>query len=339
MKNMMRLLIQGLWQKPILKGWIKLCIALFLICGLAPLWMNNKPLVIVYKSKIFFPASFYYPETEFGGEFDIEADYKSEEFQVFEQKKADFVIWPLICFGPEETDFSLEQNPPTPMDRLHLLGTDDQGRDLLVRLVFSVRNSLFFAILLALSSTGIAMVLGAIQGYFGGWIDLGLQRLTEIWSGLPMLLLLMVLSRLFEPGMLGLLGLCSLFFWTSLVGWIRADFLKYKNMPYVQAAIVLGAPPKRVIFKHILPHTLLSCFSFFPFLVYQGMSFLMALDFLGFGLRVGEPSFGELFHQARNNLHAPWVGGFTLSISALILMMLVFLGQGIRDLLEEQEKR
>ena len=292
---------------------------------------NNKPLVLHYKNRYFFPIFVYYPETDFGGEFDIEPDYKDLEFIETIKQANGWILWPPIRYNYFTVNMDLASPPPSRPTWENLLGTDDQGRDVFTRLLYGLRISLLFGLTLALLSTLFGILAGAIQGYFGGWIDLFFQRFIEIWSGLPVLFLLMILSSLVQPTVFWLLGLMVLFSWMSLVGVVRAEFLRARHYTYVKAAQVLGVKTFSIMVRHILPNAMISALSYFPFLVSASITTLTSLDFLGFGLPPGAPSLGEMLQQAKANLYAPWLGLTAFFSIAIILVLVTFIGEGLRD--------
>ena len=291
---------------------------------------NDKPLLVWYDGSLYFPIFKTYPETAFGGVFPTEADYRDPAVRTEIDAKG-WVIFPLIPFSYGTINYDLPVPAPAPPSAVNWLGTDDQGRDVLARLLYGFRISVLFGLVLTLLSSAIGIIAGAIQGYFGGLTDLLFQRFMEIWSGLPILYLLIILSSIVQPNFWWLLGLMLLFSWMSLVDLVRAEFLRARNFDYVRAARALGVPNLVIIFRHVLPNALVATFTFMPFLLSGGVTTLTSLDFLGFGLPAGSPSLGELLAQGKNNLQAPWLG-FTSFISlAVMLSLLVFIGEAVRD--------
>ncbi len=291
---------------------------------------NDKPLLVWYDGSPYFPIFKSYPETTFGGVFPTEADYRDPAVRTEIDAKG-WVLFPLIPFSYGTINYDLPVPAPAPPSAVNWLGTDDQGRDVLARLLYGFRISVLFGLVLTLLSSAIGIIAGAVQGYFGGLTDLLFQRFMEIWSGLPILYLLIILSSIVQPNFWWLLGLMLLFSWMSLVDLVRAEFLRARNFDYVRAARALGVPNLVIIFRHVLPNALVATFTFMPFLLSGGVTTLTSLDFLGFGLPAGSPSLGELLAQGKNNLQAPWLG-FTSFISlAVMLSLLVFIGEAVRD--------
>ena len=315
------------------RAWISLWmfgIIFFLTCGV-DFVCNNRPIVISYRSQWFFPIFQYYPETAFGGEVDLETDYLGPEFEQALKEEKGWALWPPIQYSPSTVNMNLEESAPSRPTWENLLGTDDQGRDVLTRLLYGLRMSLVFGLSLAFFSSILGVCAGAIQGYFGGWVDLVFQRIIEIWSGLPLLFVMMIFSSIFQPSPIWLLLIMVLFSWTRLVGVVRAEFLRARHYTYVRAAQVLGVSSPQIMMRHILPNAMTSTLSYFPFLVSSSISTLTALDFLGFGLPPGLPSLGELLQQAKANLYAPWLGLTAFFSISIILVLVTFIGEGLRD--------
>ncbi|MGL4426745.1 MAG: ABC transporter permease [Alphaproteobacteria bacterium] len=312
-------------------------ISLWLFCGLlfavsiAEFLCNDKPFLVVYDGQPHFPIFFYYPESAFGGDFETEADYRDPFVQELVEKKGGWMLWPPVRYSYHTVNLNLPTPAPSPPSMDNWLGTDDHGRDLLSRLVYGFRTSLFFGLILTFFSSLIGVLVGASQGYFGGKIDLIFQRFIEIWSGLPILFLLMILASFVQPNFGWLLGLMLLFSWMSLVGVVRAEFLRARNYDYVKAAQVLGVPSWRIIWRHILPNAMVAALTFLPFLLNHAIATLTSLDFLGFGLPLGSASLGELLQQGKNNLHAPWLGITAFFSIASLLTLVTFIGEGLRD--------
>ncbi len=325
---------QRRWQnfKANKRGFFSLWLFIFLciICLFAEFIANDKPIIINYENAYYFPTFNDYPETMFGGYFETSTDYRDPFIQEQIQENG-WQIWPIIPFHYDTIIYDLSVPAPSPPSVNNWLGTDDEGRDVVARLIYGFRISLLFGLTLTIISTVIGIFFGAIQGYYGGKIDLLGQRFIEIWSGLPVLFLLIILSSIIQPNFWWLLGIMLLFSWMSLVDYIRAEFLKARNFEYVLAARALGQRNLVVMFKHIFPNTLVAAITLLPFILVSAIGTLTALDFLGFGLPPGSPSLGELVAQAKTNLQAPWLGlsaFFTLSI---MLALLVFIGEAARD--------
>ena len=303
---------------------------LFLISLFAEFLANDKPIFIQYDGRFFFPILVSYPETIFGGDFETEAEYSDPEVQILIGKKG-WSIWPLIPYSYDTVIWDLPTPAPSPPTTQNWLGTDDQGRDVVARLIYGFRISILFGLLLTLLSSVIGVATGAWQGYFGGWTDLIFQRFIEIWGSMPQLFILIILAGLFVPSFWFLLGILLLFSWIGLVGVVRAEFLRGRNFTYVLAARALGVSNTKIIFKHILPNAMVATITFLPFILSGSITSLTALDFLGLGLPPGSASLGELLNQGKANLQAPWLGISTFLILAAMLSLLIFIGEGVRD--------
>ena len=307
-----------------------LFLIVFILCLFAELIANDRPLVVSFEDEYFFPIFSRYPETMFGGDFDTEADYR-DEFVIDLIEKKGWMIWPLIPFSYDTIHYDLAGTAPSPPSSDNWLGTDDQGRDVCARLIYGLRISILFGLTLTVISAVIGVMAGAVQGYFGGVTDLLFQRFVEIWSGLPLLYLIIILSSVVTPNFWWLLGILMLFSWMTLVGVVRAEFLRGRNFDYVRAARALGANHTLIMFKHILPNAMVATMTFLPFILNNAIITLTALDFLGFGLPVGSPSLGELLAQGKANLQAPWLGITAFFVIAILLSLLIFIGEAIRD--------
>jgi microcin C transport system permease protein len=317
---------------------IFLCI--FGISLLSTFVANNKPIIVIVGGDVFVPVLKKYPETAFkGGEFETEAVYQDPYWLSIMKNQNAFILWPLLKFSYNTNNFSLPTPAPSPPSAENWLGTDDQGRDVLARILYGLRLSILFGLALTISSAAIGILAGAVQGYFGGWVDLLFQRFIEIWSGLPLLYVLIILTSFIEPNVWWLLLILLLFSWTSLVGVVRAEFLKGRNMEYVRAAKALGVPEPIIILRHILPNCLIASVTILPFMLSGSVTVLTELDFLGLGLPPGSPSLGELLAQGKTNLHAPWLGISGFIIVGLLLSLLVFIGEGVRDALNPRKNR
>jgi microcin C transport system permease protein len=314
---------RGFWSL-----WIFLTI--FLLTLPAEFVANDKPLLLNYDGAYYFPVLKAYPETTFGGDFETEADYRDHFVRELIEEKG-WMLWPPIPFSYDTINYDLGMPAPSPPSAQDWLGTDDQARDVAARLIYGFRISVLFGLVLTLISSVIGVAAGAVQGYFGGLLDLLFQRFIEIWSGLPMLYLLIILASVVEPNFWWLLGLMLLFSWMGLVGVVRAEFLRARNFDFVRAARALGVSNLGIMFRHILPNAMVATLTFLPFILTGSVTILTSLDFLGFGLPPGSPSLGELLNQGKNNLQAPWLaftGFFTL---AIMLSLLVFIGEAVRD--------
>ncbi|MFT0212804.1 ABC transporter permease [Pseudomonas sp. F1_0610] len=315
------------------RGWYSLWIFLFLFVLTlgAEFIANDKPLLVEYDGEYYFPIVKRYPETVFAGEFPLQANYKSPYIQQLIAEKNGWMLWPPIRFNYASINYELQEPAPARPSKQNWLGTDDQGRDVLARVIYGFRISVAFALFLTLCSAVVGIIVGAIQGYYGGWIDLIGQRFMEIWSGLPMLFLLIIMASFVQPNFWWLLGIMLLFSWMSLVDLVRAEFLRGRNLEYVRAAQALGMSDRKIMFRHILPNAMVSTMTYIPFLITGAVGTLTALDFLGFGLPAGSASLGELVAQAKANLQAPWLGITAFTVLALMLSLLVFIGEAARD--------
>ncbi len=307
-----------------------LFLVIFVICMAANVIANDKPLLVKFDDRYFVPVAKAYPETAFGGIFETEANYKDPAVQGLIKAKG-FMIMPPIAFADQTPNVELGLPYPAPPNAQNWLGTDDQGRDVLARILYGMRVSLLFGIALTLAGAVIGIVVGAVQGYYGGWVDLAGQRLMEVWGGMPQLFMIIILVSLFSPSIVLLFAMMLLFGWMGLVGLVRAEFLRARNFDYVRAARNLGVSDPQIMFRHILPNALASSLSQLPFMLTANIVALTALDFLGYGLPPGSPSLGELMVQGKNNLDAPWLalsGFFSLTI---VLSLLIFIGEALRD--------
>lgn len=305
-------------------------LVIFVICMAANVIANDKPLLVKFDDRYFVPVAKAYPETAFGGIFETEANYKDPAVQELIKAKG-FMIMPPIAFADQTPNVELGLPYPAPPNAQNWLGTDDQGRDVLARILYGMRVSLLFGIALTLAGAVIGIVVGAVQGYYGGWVDLAGQRLMEVWGGMPQLFMIIILVSLFSPSIALLFAMMLLFGWMGLVGLVRAEFLRARNFDYVRAARNLGVSDPQIMFRHILPNALASSLSQLPFMLTANIVALTALDFLGYGLPPGSPSLGELMVQGKNNLDAPWLalsGFFSLTI---VLSLLIFIGEALRD--------
>ncbi len=314
------------------RGMISLVVfgLLFFVSLFAELLANNRPILIRYDGAFYSPMLRDYPETTFGGDFPTNAVYTDRELQTLIEEKG-WILWPPIPYSYDTVLKGDGRKALLPPSWEHLLGTDDQARDVLARLIYGFRISVLFGFALTLLSAVIGIIAGAVQGYFGGMVDLLMQRFLEIWSSMPTLYLLIILASFIQPGFWVLLGIMLLFSWMSLVGLVRAEFLRGRNFDYVRAARALGMLDVRIMFRHILPNAMTASLTFLPFILAGSVTTLTSLDFLGFGLPVGSPSLGELLLQGKNNLNAPWLAFTGFFIIALMLSLLVFIGEAVRD--------
>ena len=308
--------------------WIFL--ALFGLSLCAEVIANDRPLVVRYDGRWYFPVLVSYPETAFGGVLPTAVMYRDPEVRRLIEAKGG-MAWPPIRDSYDTINYALTVPAPAPPSRENWLGTDDQGRDLLARLIYGFRISVLFGLTLTILSSIVGIAAGAVQGYWGGWVDLLFQRGIEIWSGLPVLYLLIILASLVEPTFWWLLGLMLLFSWLALVGVVRAEFLRARNFDYVRAARALGVRPAIIMFRHVLPNAMVATLTFMPFILNGSITTLTSLDFLGFGMPPGSPSLGEILAQGKANLQAPWIGITGFVILAVMLSLLVFIGEAVRN--------
>ena len=304
--------------------------ALLILSLGAELFANDKPLLVSYQNTWYFPILRNYPETTFGGIFETETDYRDASVQTLITQKG-WMIWPLIRYHYDSINYQLTEPAPSPPSRENLLGTDDQGRDVLSRIIYGFRTSVVFGLILTLFSSFIGVIVGAVQGYFGGPIDLFTQRFIEIWSSLPQLFLLIILSSFVTPNFIWLLGIMLLFSWLSLVDVVRAECLRARNLEYVKAARALGVSSFTLLRRHVLPNAMVATITFMPFVLNSAITTLTSLDFLGFGLPPGSASLGELLAQGKSNIQASWLGLSAFITLAVQLSLLIFIGEGVRD--------
>jgi microcin C transport system permease protein len=327
---------------------------LFLISLFAEFIANDRPFLVVFDGKTYFPAMVNYPETTFGGDFETAADYRDPYLQKLIAEKNGTIVWPLVRYSYSTHNLDLPTPAPSKPTWMlteeqckavvekkglrgcrdleyNWLGTDDQGRDVVARLIYGFRISVLFGLTLTIISSLIGVTAGAIQGYFGGWTDLLFQRFIEIWTSIPSLYLLLIISSVLVPGFFVLLGIMLLFSWVALVGLVRAEFLRARNFEYVQAARALGVSNAVIMFRHLLPNAMVATVTFLPFILSSSVLTLTALDFLGFGLPPGSPSLGELLSQGKANIQAPWLGMAGFFSIAIMLSLLIFIGESVRD--------
>ncbi|CAM3596756.1 Inner membrane ABC transporter permease protein YejE [Pseudomonas reidholzensis] len=308
-----------------------LFLAVFVTSLAGDLIANDKPLLLVSQGHWHFPAFKTYSEVELGGQLPFEPDYRSAYVRQLVEQQGGWMLFAPIQFGATTVNYDVRTQVPSPPSRDNWLGTDDQARDVAARVIFGVRLSLLFALALASVSSLIGVCAGALQGYYGGMVDLFGQRLIEVWAGLPVLYLLIILSGLIQPGFGWLLGIMAAFAWLTLVDVVRAEVLRGRNLEYVKAARAMGLSSLEVMVRHVLPNALTATLAFLPFIVTGAIGTLSALDFLGFGMPAGSPSLGELISQGKNNLQAPWLGLTAFCVLAVLLSLLVFIGEACRD--------
>ncbi|MBR2137028.1 MAG: ABC transporter permease [Alphaproteobacteria bacterium] len=307
-----------------------LFMSIFIFSLFSELIANDKPLIVKYNNGYYFPIAATYSDQFFGGDFLTEADYNDQDI-LHNIRQNGWYIKTIVPYSFNTVDYYLEKSTPSAPDKKHWLGTDEEGRDVLARLLYGIRISVVFAFLLTVFSSVIGIFIGAIQGYFGGKTDLICQRFIEIWDSLPQLFILIIIASVFYPTFLSLLLILLLFSWTGLTGMVRAEFLRLRNFEFVKAAKVLGVSNFRIIFKHILPNALVTSITFIPFIMAEAITSLSALDFLGLGLPTEYPSLGDLVRQGKDNLQAPWIGLSIFIVLSGLLSMLIFIGEGVRD--------
>jgi microcin C transport system permease protein len=314
---------------------------------------NDRPIVASYKGEILFPVFVNYPEEKFGG-FLAETDYRSS-FISDEINANGWMIWPPIRYSYQTVNSNIPHSAPTApfwlmsrqercsayplkaadpecrLGNLNWLGTDDQARDVTARMIYGFRVSVLFGLALTICSAIIGVTAGAVQGYFGGWTDLLLQRFIEIWSSMPVLYILLIIAAILPPGFFVLLGIMLLFSWVGFVGIVRAEFLRARNFEYVRAARALGVNNRTIMFRHLLPNAMVATLTFLPFILSGSISTLTSLDFLGFGMPPGSPSLGEMIAQGKSNLQAPWLGLTAFFTMSIMLSLLIFVGEAVRD--------
>ncbi len=309
---------------------------IFLLSIFAELIANDKPIVLKYDDEYFFPIFKVYTDARFGGDFPTEANYK-DEFIRKNIEQNGFMLMPIIEFSYNTVDYELNEPFPAAPSSRHWLGTDEEGRDIVARLLYGVRLSFAFAFLLTLLASFLGIFIGALQGYFGGKTDIVMQRIIEIWESMPQMFILIIVASVFVPTFWTLLFILLLFSWTELTGMVRAEFLRARNFEYVKAAKAIGVGNFRIIWRHILPNALVTTVTFVPFILAGAIVALTALDFLGLGLGHEYPSLGDLVRQGKDNLQAPWIGLSIFFVLSLLLTALIFVGEGVRDALDKRK--
>ncbi|MEX0942524.1 MAG: ABC transporter permease [Pseudomonadales bacterium] len=299
---------------------------------------NDKPILLYLEGELYFPVLVMYPETTFADEstpkselFETEAVYRDPFLQDLFASRGGWMLWPPIRYENNTIDWFLDEPAPAPPSRNHWLGTDDLARDVFARVIYGFRLSILFGLGLTICSTIIGVTAGAIQGFFGGWLDLIMQRLIEMWAGMPILFLLIILASMVEPSPGWLFSLLLLFSWMILVGVVRAEFLRARNFEYVRAARALGVGNATIMYKHVLPNAMVAALTMVPFILTNSVVLLTSLDFIGFGLPPDAPSLGRLIKQGVSNLQAPWLGFTAFFSIGIMLTLLIFIGEGIRD--------
>jgi microcin C transport system permease protein len=314
---------RGFWS-----FWVFLVV--FFVSLFAEMVANDKPYLVRFDGDLYFPALIAYPETTFGGDFPTEAEYTDPFVQELIEKNG-WLVWPAVPFSYDTIDRELGKTAPSAPDARHWLGTDDQARDVFARLLYGFRLSVLFGLILTILSSIVGIAAGAVQGFYGGWLDLLFQRFIEIWGSMPQLYILIIISSILVPGFWVLLCILLLFSWLALVGVVRAEFLRARNLDFVRAARALGVNDVTIMFRHVLPNAMVATITMLPFILTGGVTALTSLDFLGLGLPPGSPSLGEMLNQGKNNLQAPWLGLTGFFSLAVMLSLLVFIGEAVRD--------
>jgi microcin C transport system permease protein len=305
-------------------------IVLFGASLFAELIANDKPLLVRFEGRLYAPLFRAYTESDFGGDSEIAAHYHDPWIAGAIAEKG-WMIWPVIRYSFDTVDFYLDVPAPAPPSRAHWLGTDDQGHDVAALVIYGFRISVIFGLVLTAVSSAVGIAIGALQGYFGGLLDLLLQRFIEMWASLPALYLIIIITSVIQPTFGLLLLVLLLFNWLTLEGLVRAEFLRVRNFEFVKAARALGVSNVTIIFRHILPNAMVSTLTFLPFILNGSIVALTSLDFLGLGLPAGHPSLGRLLAQGKANLQAPWLGMTSFVVLSVLLVLLIFTGEGVRD--------
>ncbi|MGF6213473.1 microcin C transport system permease protein [Comamonas sp. 4034] len=313
-------------------------VVLVVVSLFAEVISNDKPLVVRYEGHTYFPLAKDYPETTFGGDFHTTTDFLDPFIQQQLTKDGNWAIFPINRYGKSTINYFAKAPNPSPPSRDNWLGTDDRGRDLLAQLLYGFRVSVLFGLALMAIGVLLGVVAGAIQGFFGGKTDLLLQRLSEIWGSMPELYLLIIFSAVFAPSVALLLILLSLFGWLGLADYVRAEFLRNRQLDYVKSARALGVPNWQIMWRHILPNSLTPVVTFLPFRMSAAILTLTSLDFLGLGVPPGTPSLGELLSQGKNNIDAWWISLATFGVLVITLLLLTFMGDALRDALDPRKQ-
>lgn len=322
---------RGLWSL-----WI--FALLFGLSLFAEVLSNDKPIVVHHQGQTYWPILFSYPETAFGGDFDTETDYKDPYFQeVVLKQPGTWALFPLNPHSYDSINILLLKPTPAPPDDVNLLGTDDRGRDVVARLLYGFRLSVLFALGLTVIGVVVGVLAGAVQGYFGGRVDLFFQRFIEIWSSMPELYLLIIFAGIFNPSILLLMVLLSLFGWMGLSDYVRAEFLRGRNMVYVKAARAMGVPDRSIMIHHLMPNAMTPVITFLPFRVSGAILALTSLDFLGLGVPPTTPSLGELLRQGKGNIEAWWLSLTTFVVLVVMMLLLNFIGEALRDAMDPRK--
>ncbi|GAB2715929.1 ABC transporter permease [Comamonas sediminis] len=315
-----------------------LFVVLVVLSLFAELISNDKPLVVRYEGQTYFPLAKDYPETTFGGDFHTATDYLDPFIQQQLGKDGNWALFPLNRYGPNTINYFAKSPTPSAPSADNWLGTDDRGRDLLAQLIYGFRVSVLFGLALTAVGTVIGVLTGAIQGFFGGKVDLMFQRFTEIWGAMPVLYLLIIFSAVLAPSAALLLVLLALFGWMALSDYVRVEFLRNRQMDYVKSARALGVPSWKIMWRHILPNSMTPVVTFLPFQMSASILTLTSLDFLGLGVPPGTPSLGELLSQGKNSIDAWWISLATFAVLVGTLLLLTFMGDALRDALDPRKQ-
>jgi microcin C transport system permease protein len=318
-------------------GSLVLFLVLFIVSLFAEVLSNDRPLVVRYEGHWYFPVAETVPETAFGGDFPTPTDYLDPAIRKNLEKPGSFVLYPPNRYHSRTINYFAKAPDPSRPSSDNWLGTDGQGRDLLARLIYGFRLSVLFGLLVTVAATAFGVLYGAIQGYLAGWTDIGMERLKEIWEAMPMLYMLIIFSSLFSPNFWLLVILISVFSWLGISAYVRAEFLKNRTLDYVRAARALGQSNRRIMWRHILPNSLTPVVTLAPFAMAGSIGLLTSLDFLGLGMPAGTPSFGELLSEAKDNLDAWWIAVSTFGVLVLMLLLLVLIGDALRDALDPRK--
>jgi len=306
----------------------------FILSLFAEFISNDKPLLVHYQDEYYFPIFNFYKETEFGGDFETEADYQDKYVRDILTRNGNWMLEPFNSFNHTTISYDSNLPNPAPPSEFNLLGTDDRGRDVLARLIYGFRLSILFAVALTIIGTGVGIVAGMVQGYFGGRTDLLFQRFIEVWGAMPELYLLIIFASIFQPSIWLLIVLLSMFGWMGLSDYVRAEFLKGRNLDYVKSARALGLSDSGIMFRHLLPNSLTPVITFMPFRISGAILALTSLDYLGLGVPPDTPSLGELLSQGKENISAWWLSFTTFGVLVGALMMLIFIGEAVREALD-----
>lgn len=314
---------RGFWSLWVFLGLLALAL-------MAEFIANDKPILVRFDGAFYMPVFAEYPETTFGGDFETETEYRDPYVSELIREKG-WMVWPPIRYSYDTINYDLPQPAPSPPTADNIFGTDDQGRDVAARVIYGFRISVLFGLALTFVSSVIGVAAGAVQGYYGGKLDLVMQRVIEMWASMPSLYILIIFSAMFIPGFWTLLAILLLFSWVQLVDVVRAEFLRARNFDYVRAARALGVSNPVIMWRHVLPNAMVATITFMPFILTGSITALTSLDFLGLGLPPGSPSLGELLAQGKNNLQAPWLGIAAFLSLAIMLTLLTFIGEAVRD--------